>query len=90
MRTLQKFSLDELETLGGASRGDAQRYTLVLLKAGYLVRLRPAAGTAPTSNGFGRYLLIRNSGPTAPVYRAGKDDVWDRNEARAYPIEVTP
>lgn len=86
IRTLKKFTLADLETMAGASRCDAQRYTRVLASAGYLSRLRSEPGTAPTSNGFHRYLLIRPSGPEAPVYRAGRREVYDRNDGEIHRI----
>lgn len=86
MRTLRKFALTDLETMSGASRCDAQRYTCVLALAGYLGRLRSEPGTAPTSNGFHRYLLIRPSGPDAPIYRAKLREVFDPNSGEVFKL----
>jgi hypothetical protein len=86
MRVLGKVRIADMETMAGASRDNAQRYVGALEKAGYLVRLRPEPGSAPTSNGYCRWLLVRNSGPEAPVYRALSADVYDRNTGEIYGI----
>lgn len=86
MRVLQKFRIADLQTMAGASRDNAQRYVGALERTGYLIRLRPEPGSAPTSNGYQRWLLVRNSGPAAPVYRANAGDIYDRNTSTAYPI----
>jgi hypothetical protein len=90
MRTLRKFRIADLETLAGATRDNAQRYVGALEKTGFLSRLRAEAGTAPTSNGICRWLLIRNSGPAAPVYKAKAAEVYDRNTGSTYPIGGAP
>lgn len=90
IRTMRKFNLSDLETMAGASRCDAQRYALMLMKAGYLSRLRSEPGLAPTSNGFSRYLLIRPSGPEAPVYRAKRKEIYDRNTGETFQIGRAP
>lgn len=86
MRVLLKVRIADLETMAGATRDNAQRYVGALEKAGYLVRLRPEPGSAPTSNGYCRWLLVRNSGPEAPVYRVRLADVYDRNTGQSYRI----
>lgn len=86
MRTLMKVRISDLETMAGASRDNAQRYVGALEKTGYLTRLRTEPGTAPTSNGHCRWLLVRNSGPEAPVYRPRNADVYDRNTNEVYRI----
>ncbi|PKR90899.1 hypothetical protein CXZ10_06010 [Pleomorphomonas diazotrophica] len=90
MRTLKKFRIADLETLAGATRDNAQRYVGALERTEFLSRLRPEPGTAPTSNGFRRWLLVRNSGPDAPVYKAEAGEVYDRNTGIAYPIGGAP
>lgn len=90
MRVLQKFRISDLQTMAGASRDNAQRYVGALERTGYLIRLRPEPGSAPTSNGFQRWLLVRNSGPAAPVYRAKAGDIYDRNTSTAYLIGGAP
>lgn len=59
---------------------NATRYMLQLRKSGYVAELaRRQKGGAPGSNGFKRFVLIRNTGPRAPVYRAKHDAVHDFN-----------
>ncbi|WP_026784241.1 hypothetical protein [Pleomorphomonas koreensis] len=86
MRTLNKVRIADLETLAGATRDNAQRYVGALEKTGFLARLRAEAGSAPTSNGVCRWLLVRNSGPAAPVYKARAGEIYDRNTGISYPI----
>lgn len=55
-------------------------YVRKLEAAGYLSRLpRRQVGTAPTSNGFIRYLLIENTGPKAPIWRPRQGVLFDPN-----------
>ncbi|WP_319530844.1 hypothetical protein [uncultured Cohaesibacter sp.] len=57
-----------------------QKYFWALKRAGYLAELPiRAKGTALTSNGFKRFRLMRDTGPTAPVFRANKDCLFDHN-----------
>ncbi len=56
------------------------KYFSALERAGYLRQLRVRdPGTAPTSNGHVRWMLIRNSGPEAPVWRVEARTVYDPN-----------
>jgi hypothetical protein len=90
MLVLRKFRISDLEITAGATVASAQRYVAVLEAAGYLSRLRPERGTAPTSNGFVRWLLIRPSGAQAPIYRPSRSEVYDPNTAEVFPcIEST-
>ena len=57
-----------------------QRYFCALVKARYLTVLPVRArGTKPTSNGFKRFRLLKDTGPIAPVYRANKGCLFDHN-----------
>ncbi len=85
MRIKGKFSIDELVMLsidGGERNPQSNigKYVRTLARAGYL-RPLPArgAGTAPTSNGFVRYLLIRNTGPEAPTCSTSRGTLYDPN-----------
>lgn len=64
---------------------NVQKYLRALRATGYLIEMRREPGTKPTSNGFKRYLLVRDTGPLAPT-RRGKDCVYDPNEEREYVV----
>jgi len=91
MRIKGKFSLEDLgrSVLDGSEEGkeplhNIRKYVVGLQKAGYLLEMkRRARGSAPTSNGSKRWMLVRNTGPLAPVIRKGSQ-VWDQNEERNY------
>ncbi len=57
-----------------------QKYLRVLRRAGYLADMRREPGTALTSNGFKRYILVRDSGPAAPTLRRGRNSMYDPND----------
>lgn len=92
MRAAGKVSIPlliEMTTSGNGSLPDpsgAQRYVRRLAAAGYLALL-PARepGTAPTSNGHRRWLLIRDTGPEAPIVRPARREVWDPNTRESHP-----
>ncbi len=96
MRIRSKFSLPEL--VGLVTRdGDkdpesnVRKYLGALQKAGYLVKLpRREAGTAPTSNGYVRWMLLpeRNTGPLAPVWSPGRHSVRDPNTGAETPLSA--
>lgn len=93
LRMQRSGSLDSLVRLaveGGERdpRGGALKYVSALEAAGYLQRLRAAPGSAPTSNGYVRWLLVRDSGPRPPVVRAAAREVWDPNTDTRYPLEA--
>lgn len=62
---------------------NVQKYLRALRLTGYLVDMRREPGDAPGSNGFKRYLLVRDTGPQAPTRRA-HNRVYDPNEDREY------
>ena len=99
MRILQKFSLGDLAkhcAVGGEAdaAGNLGKYVRALTRAGYLTELRREPGTAPTSNGFKRWLMVRDSGPQAPVWNQAGKTVTDANTRTVYPLdgscELTP
>ncbi|MBC9246713.1 hypothetical protein H4P12_08305 [Paracoccus sp. 11-3] len=56
------------------------RYLRVLKAAGYVAELpRRAAGAAITSNGYKRWMLIRDTGPLAPSVRENVAAIHDFN-----------
>ncbi len=65
-------------------KSNVQKYLRALNRAGYLVPMRKEPGTALTSNGHNRYMLVRDTGPVAPIMRAR--EVFDPNEGRSYEL----
>ena len=62
------------------AENNLQRYFRALVRAHYLVVLPiRAKGTRLTSNGFKRYRLMRDTGPTAPVFRLNSACLFDHN-----------
>lgn len=57
-----------------------RRYLQVLARAGY-VKVSPhrVSGTAPTSNGYKRFLLASDTGPLAPVVLSKRPGIHDFN-----------
>ncbi len=87
------FTVDDI-ALTAAREGDKnpidnlQKYFRVLHKAGYLfLSPKRAAGTKPTSPGFKRYRLIRDTGEHAPVVRKKGTEVFDHNLREVFPCE---
>jgi DNA-binding MarR family transcriptional regulator len=84
MRMGHKFTLESLMELacdGGEADAYAnlKKYVSALLKAGYLALLRKAPGASRHSNGLNRYLLVKDTGPKAPVWRARSGEIFDPN-----------
>lgn len=84
MRALKKFGLTDL--LLRAARGDegdaennAFKYCRALEKAGYLVRIRRQPGEAPTSPGYVRWVLVRDTGPMPPIWSHRTRQIFDPN-----------
>ncbi len=86
IRIAQKFSLAEIETLAEASHDNAAGFVWALEKAGYLMPIRREPGTAPTSNGFKRWLLFKDPGPQTPVYRPRRGEVFDPNSGETIKV----
>lgn len=90
LRIKGKASLPELLEVAGNGERDAansaRRYTAALARAGYLRELRREAGSAPTSNGFKRYALIRDTGPAAPQLRVRTHELFDPNTGEIVPL----
>ncbi len=74
--------LIELVSIEGetVTRGYVQRYLRALVAAGYLRELsRREPGTAPSSNGFKRFLLLRDTGPLTPLHSIRTHSILDPN-----------
>lgn len=80
MRMERKFSIDQIITLSGASRSSVAKYINVLTAYGYLAEMsRRSEGTALTSNGFKRWMLLKDTGPFSPIWRDRRGELFDRN-----------
>lgn len=85
MRIQRRFTVHDILT--AATTGDEvraqnnlQRYFKALCDGGVLRRLpKRQAGSAPTSNGFAQYTLVRDLGRIAPSYRAKAGSLVDHN-----------
>mgnify|MGYP001143036401 CR=1 FL=1 len=91
MRIRRRFSVHDLIS-DAAIAADAApddnigRYLRSLRSAGYVAELpRRSAGTALTSNGFKRWMLVRDTGPLAPVVLSRIGAVHDRNTGEDVP-----
>lgn len=90
LRIKGKASIPELLELAGDGERDfsnaAQKFLKALSRAGYLRELRREPGTAPTSNGFKRYQLLRDTGPEAPQLRVRQRQLFDPNTQETFEI----
>lgn len=92
IRIQRRFTIPDLQTT--ATIGDEklaennlQRYCNVLCKAGVLRRLpRRQKGTAHGSNGFAQFVLVRDLGAIAPVYRANAKSIFDHNSGEEFSL----
>lgn len=96
MRVRKTFTIGEIVADANrsedetAARDNARRYISALKSAGYVGELaRRVPGTAPGSNGFKRFVLMHNTGPRAPVFRASVNALHDPNTGEDVPC-VTP
>jgi hypothetical protein len=86
MRLRRKFTVEDI-LLRAAEAGDLDaetnlgKFLRALVAAGYLTVLsRTKDANAPTtSNGVKRYLLVRDSGPRAPVWSDKRGSMYDPN-----------
>jgi hypothetical protein len=70
------------------ARENARKYLAQLGQAGFVKELpNRLPGTSMGSNGFKRWVLIRNTGPRAPVYRAELQTVHDFNTGEDIPCK---
>lgn len=89
MRIQKVFTVADLATaVQQPGDGDVvenlRRYCAELTASGYLLRAaRRQRGTAPGSNGFVVYTLIRDTGRIAPVYSRKAGAIHDFNEVQA-------
>lgn len=93
MRMSGAFTVGDL--VMAAARGEADpennanRYLQCLHRAGYVVELPTRQpGTRLTSNGFKRYRLIRDTGPSAPVWSGKRRALHDFNTGEDVPCRA--
>lgn len=85
MRITRTFTVADLTTaVARPGDGDVEenlrRYVNALTRSGYLARAaRRRPGTAPGSNGYAIYSLVRDTGPVAPVVSRKQGAVHDFN-----------
>lgn len=85
MRVRRQFTIGDI-VADAATEGDADpknnvaRFIRFLKQAGYVAEQRSRQpGTRLTSSGFKRFLLLRDTGPLAPVFRPKTGSVHDYN-----------
>lgn len=88
MRLLKKFSIDDVIERAGGERHNVGRYILALEGAGYLVALRRQPGNAPSSNGFRRFFLARDTGPKTPLLRNKSREILDPNTNETHRVQM--
>lgn len=68
------------------ARENARKYIALLAAAGFVKELpRRAPGNAISSNGFKRFMLVRDTGRRAPVYRESLHAMHDFNTGEDVP-----
>ncbi|MDF2141220.1 hypothetical protein [Paenirhodobacter sp. CAU 1674] len=94
MRMRRRFTvLDLVADAATASDGNPtdnlQRYLRALRRAGFVVEFaRRAEASAPTSNGYKRWMLSRDTGPRAPVVLSKVRAVHDFNTGEDVPCNL--
>ncbi len=62
-----------------------RKYLNALVKSGYIREMpRRIKGSSLTSNGFKQYILLRETGQKAPVFRSDKKEVYDPNTGEVF------
>lgn len=85
-----KFTVNEIKSLVSegnekAAENNIQKYIRALVKSGHVREMpKRLRGSVPTSNGYKQYLLIKNTGPKAPVLRNDKRQVFDQNTRETF------
>ncbi|MFO1038117.1 MAG: helix-turn-helix domain-containing protein [Geminicoccaceae bacterium] len=90
LRRVRKASVPELLELLDApdAAHGVERYVRALAAGGYLRRLPVRyPGTHPNSRGHVRWLLVHDTGPQAPVWRASRNELHDPNTGNVRPLE---
>ncbi len=91
MRIRRRFTIGELvaDAQTGCERNaynNAGRYVLYLVNSGYVRELpNRKPGTAPSSNGFKVFQLMKDTGPRAPVWSQARGTLHDVNTGEDAP-----
>ncbi len=86
MRILMRFTVAELVATAEIEESNARKYVRRLHRTGYLRLLAGNANGHPGSHSV--WLLVRNSGPRAPIPRTKDTHVWDLNTKQLFPEEI--
>lgn len=94
MRATRSFTADELISLAIRDERDplssTHRYLSAMEKAGYILPTpRRKPGTALASNGYKHYILVRDTGPFAPVLSPKNNAIFDPNTRQYHPLDET-
>lgn len=91
MRIRRRFTIGQIVASAGRegernARENARKYISQLCRAGFVKQLlNRQPGTCMGSNGFKRFMLARDTGPRAPVYRAELQVIHDFNTGEDVP-----
>ena len=81
----RRFTIGDVVAAAGRdeeknARENVRKYISALCRAGYVKEMsRRVPGTSIGSNGFKQFVLAKNTGPRAPVFRAELDVIHDFN-----------
>ncbi|HBD91787.1 MAG TPA: hypothetical protein DC061_15070 [Gemmobacter sp.] len=91
MRITRRFTIGQIVAAAARdteknARENTRKYLVQLCRAGFVKELpNRVPGTSMGSNGFKRYMLLRNTGPRPPVYRAEFGMMHDFNTGEDVP-----
>lgn len=85
MRRMVTFTISDVLVLAQSgseksARSNIEQYIRDLNAAGYVQELQSRVrGTAPGSNGYKRFRLLKDTGEFAPIVRSSRSELFDRN-----------
>jgi len=87
----KKFTIPDL--VGLASKGDekdpaenTRKFIRTLIYGGFIKEMpRRGKGSALTSNGFKRFMMVKDTGRLAPIHRPSKKETYDPNTDEVFP-----
>lgn len=91
MRIRRRFTVGDIVSDAGRDgdgqpEDNARRYISRLKQAGYIGELpKRRTGTALSSNGFKQFVLLKNTGPRAPIWRSEANTIHDFNTGEDIP-----
>ncbi|MGF1727180.1 hypothetical protein [Photobacterium nomapromontoriensis] len=80
LRVLRKFRLSDLMMATEVGRSTASKFVNRLIQAGYVRKISPSK---PRLGDGAVFLLVRDTGPLAPIERS-KKGMWDPNEDKLF------